>query len=359
MSPADRPRDAGQARLVVLDAGARTLAAGSMFELPGTLRSGDLLVVNDAATLPASIHGVWEGEPVEARLAGEREDGTWDAVLFGSGDWRTRTDERPPPPRLEPGARILFARDLAAEVERVSDLSPRLVALRFEGVPDAVVGALYRVGRPVQYAHLRAPLALGDVQTRYGARPWAAEMPSAGRPLTWELLGALRRGGVRLASLTHAAGLSATGDEALDALLPLPERFEIPDRTAAAVAAARTRGDRVVAVGTSAVRALEGSAAVHGGRVSAGRGVTDLRIGEGFAPRVVDGLLTGMHEPGTSHHRLLHAFAPPDLLERALALAEALGFLGHEFGDAMLVLGAVGARGARARDLPAAVPAAR
>jgi len=93
-------------------------------------------------------------------------------------------------------------------------------------------------------------------------------------------------------------------------------------------------------VGTTVVRALEGSAARSGGRLEAGEGVTELRIGAGYERRVVDALLTGIHEPGTSHHALLRAFAPALLLDRALAAAEAKGFLGHEFGDAMLVLGA-------------------
>jgi S-adenosylmethionine:tRNA ribosyltransferase-isomerase len=339
MSPAVWPRSPGEERLLVADVPARQLEERRMSELPEVLHPGDLLVVNDAATLPASLAGEYAGAPVEVRLAGAREDGAWDAVLLGAGDWRARTEDRPPPPRLAPGARIAFADDLVAVVELVSPLSPRLVTLRFAGAADGIVGALYRVGRPVQYAHVRAPLELSQVQTAYAARPWAAEMPSAGRPLTWEILRALRSRGVALAALTHAAGLSSTGDAALDAALPLPERFEIPERTAAAVSAAHARGARVIAVGTTVVRALEGSAAAHGGRVVGGRGATDLRIGAGFEPSVVDALLTGVHEPGTSHHRLMRALATPELLDRALALAEARGFLGHEFGDAMLVLG--------------------
>ena len=107
------------------------------------------------------------------------------------------------------------------------------------------------------------------MQVAYASRPWAAEMPSAGRPLRWELLLALRDRGVQLASVTHAAGLSATGDAALDAALPLAERFEVPAGTAQAVARTRETQGRVVAVGTSAVRALEGAAALNGGVLTA------------------------------------------------------------------------------------------
>jgi len=104
----------------------------------------------------------------------------------------------------------------------------------------------------------------------------------------------------------------------------------------------------VVAVGTTVVRALEASARAHGGVPRAGAGTTDLRIGPGFEPRVLDGLLTGVHVPGTSHHRLLAGLVAPALLERALERVEAAGFLIHEFGDALLVLGRPGERGRRA-----------
>ncbi len=130
---------------------------------------------------------------------------------------------------------------------------------------DALWAALYREGRPVQYSYLAHDLPLWAVQTVYAARPWAFEMPSAGRPLSWEILLALRRKGVRWASLTHAAGLSSTGDPAIDAALPLAERYDIPAATVRAVADTRARGGRVIAVGTTVVRALEG-AAVEGRR---------------------------------------------------------------------------------------------
>jgi len=321
--------------------------------LPELLAPGDLLVVNDAATLPASLRGTDEaGRPVEVRLIAVR--GGWRAdagssspvhpsplrfaaVLFGDGDWHTRTEDRPPPPELAEGARLHFGA-LRATVGRHASLSPRLLELRFDGDADALWAALYKEGRPVQYAHLAHDLPLWAVQTVYATRPWAFEMPSAGRPLSWEILLALRRRGVRWASLTHAAGLSATGDPAIDAALPLPEAFEIPSATARAVAETRARGGRVVAVGTTVVRALEGAAQQHDGIVRAGRGETDLRITPVFRPRVVDGILSGAHAAHESHFQLLAAFAGADLLAAAAAHAERSGFLTHELGDAMLVL---------------------
>jgi S-adenosylmethionine:tRNA ribosyltransferase-isomerase len=326
--------------LVRVDPATGAITDARVRDLPGLLRPFDLLVVNDAATLPASLTGVTErGEALELRLAGaggsERE---WSAIAFGEGDWRRRTEDRPPPPSLEVGERLRLG-GLLAVVTAVSPLSPRLVEVRFEQAGDELWAGLYRHGRPIQYSYLRAPLSLAQVQTSYAARPWAVEPPSAGRPLRPSLLRGLRERGVRLAPLTHAAGLSSTGDATLDAALPLPERYEIPPTTVAAVAEVRRRGGRVVAAGTTVVRALEGAAARQG-RLVAGSGVTDLRLGPGFRPCVVDGLLTGIHEPGTSHFAVVEAFAPGGLAERAFRHAEALGLLIHEFGDSSLVLAA-------------------
>jgi S-adenosylmethionine:tRNA ribosyltransferase-isomerase len=216
-------------------------------------------------------------------------------------------------------------------------VSERLVTLRFDTEGDSFWSALYRQGRPVQYSYVVEPLALWDVQTPFATRPWSSEMPSAARPLAWELVLAIRARGARFASITHAAGLSSTGDTTLDAALPLRESYEVPAPTAEAIAEARARGGRVVAVGTTVVRALE-SAAVQGrGTVIASSRDTDLVVARGHCLRAADALFTGMHEPGTSHDALLEAFAPRELLVRAFERAQRRGFLGHEFGDSMLV----------------------
>jgi S-adenosylmethionine:tRNA ribosyltransferase-isomerase len=162
-------------------------------------------------------------------------------------------------------------------------------------------------------------------------------MPSAARPLAGELVLAIRAKGAHVASITHAAGPSSSGDAGLDAALPLRESYEIPLDTAEAIATTRARGGRVVAVGTTVVRALESAALWGLGTVVAGGRDTDLVIANGHALQAADVLFTGMHEPGTSHDVLLQAFAPRDLLVRAFASAERRGFLGHEFGDSMLV----------------------
>ncbi|MEZ4392325.1 MAG: S-adenosylmethionine:tRNA ribosyltransferase-isomerase [Polyangiales bacterium] len=339
MRPATWPRD--EVRMMVLDAARRSLAHARVADLGALLGPRDVLVVNDAATIPASLPARVEAHPsLELRLASSSSDpAVWDAVLFGAGDWRTRTELRPPPPALPVGASIRVADALDATVLAVSPRSSRLLTLRFEGPPEAFWRAVYAAGRPVQYAHLRGELPLWHAQTAYAGRPWAVELPSAGHPLRWKHLDAARAAGVTVLSVTHGAGLSATGDERLDAALPLPERYEVPEATARGVAAARREGGRVIAVGTSAVRALEGCAREHG-ELRASSGFTDLRVGASTPLRVTDAVLSGMHEPGTSHFELLSAFAPPSLLLDAVREGDARGYLGHEFGDACLVLAA-------------------
>jgi len=339
MKPARWPReDALRERLLHVDPRAGTLQDAHIADLPRLLRAGDLLVVNDAATLPASLQGrAPGGSPVEVRLVAELPDGAFRAVLFGPGDWRTPTEHRAPPAPLREGERLSFD-ELSATVERISALSPRLVELRFDRSREQLWPLLYRLGRPVQYSYASAPLEAWHVQVPYASRPRAAEMPSAGRPLRWEVLLGLRQRGVDVASVTHAAGLSSTGDAALDAALPLPEQFEVSQATAEAVARARAGGGRVVAVGTTVVRALEGAALQYGGHLVASAGETDLVVGPGYHPTVVDGLLTGVHEPTASHFALLHAFAPAEVVARAHAHSERNGYLSHEFGDSWLLL---------------------
>lgn len=339
MKPATEPRPRTAVRALVIDPRGTTTSTTAR-DLASAFAPGDLLVLNDAATMPASLaaHGP-RGERIELRLAANRGDARrWTAALLGAGDHRLPTEHRPPPPAVRAGDRsIIDGKDgLVAIVEHVHALSPRLVdvafdlPLRRDAHDDAIWAALYRAGRPVQYSHVPAALALWDVQNAWAARPWAVEMPSAGRVLDVAMLAALRARGVEIAFITHAAGLSAVGDPAIDAALPLPERYEVPPGTHAAIA----RAKRVIAVGTSVVRALEGAAAA--GRSS---GITDLRLGPSSRRRVVDAILTGVHEEGTSHHSLLEAFVPAHVLEEATRISVDRGFFAHEFGDVWLIWG--------------------
>lgn len=367
MKSADHPRSARQLRLLTVDArnGAQEMRVASA--LPELLRAGDLVVLNDAATLPASLPAhTPAGAAVELRLVGGVEpEGTvvhFTAAILGSGDYRTRTEERPPPPPVLEGEVLAIGDELVARVLAVSAISERLVhielALR-DGLAERadIWSAIYRAGRPVQYAHVPAPLALWDVQSLWASRPWAVEMPSAGRAIDARTLAALRARGVEIAMVTHAAGLSATGHPDIDARLPLPERFEVPEATARAVTRTRARGGRVLAVGTSVVRALESAARASGdGPLRGASGTTDLRLHPGAPRAVVDGLLTGVHEADTTHFDLLGAFASAEVLAAALRTAEREGLLGHEFGDAWLVWGEPAGRPARVAPLSTSSP---
>lgn len=316
-------------QLVTFDRAANTVGVAPFASLASKLRAGDLVVVNDAATFPASLRGSTEhGAALELRLSAPIDDGRLVGVLFGRGDWRTRTEHRPAPPPIRVGDRI----DLGAISAVVVAIEGRRVELVANVRGDALWAAIYASALPVQYAHRTEQLPLYAVQTAYAARPWAAEMPSAGRPLTWSVVLELRRGGIEIATLTHAAGLGATGDDALDRLLPWPERYEVPARTERAIQQTRSRGGRVVAIGTSVVRALEAS----GGR--SGEGIACNRIDRSTQLAIVDGIVSGLHVPGESHFDLLEAFAPHADLDRILAAAVAADLSGHELGDACLIV---------------------
>jgi S-adenosylmethionine:tRNA ribosyltransferase-isomerase len=335
--PVQRPPDA---RLLLV-AGDGSLHHVPRSAFPFHLRPDDLLVANDAATIPASLGGVClrTEETLEIRLAGRRSLAVDDvrdftAVAFGAGDHRTRTEDRPAPPALWAGD-VLALGPLRATVLRTLG-HPRLVALELDGTADAIWAGIARHGKPIQYAHLQQPLALWDVWTRVAALPVAFEPPSAGFVLDWQLLGTLGGHGVGFATLTHAAGLSSTGDAALDARLPLDEAYHLPAATLRSIARARARGGRVVALGTTVTRALE-HAALRPGGLRAGAGLATQRIGADTPLRVVDAILTGAHEPGSSHHELLRAFAGEALLERVGSALEQGGYRRHEFGDSVLL----------------------
>lgn len=330
-------RPAG-ARLLVADSGGR-LEHWRRADFVRLFRDGDLVIANDAATLPASLSGqhVPTGREIEVRLAGRdslEQVTRFSAVLFGRGDFRTRTEDRPLPPAVHPGDWLALG-PLRARVVGLHD-HPRLIALEFAGSPGTIWEGLARHGRPIQYSHLTVPLALWDTWTAIAGPPVAFEPPSSGFVLDWNALACMKRQGVRFATITHAAGISSTGDAALDALLPFDEPYRIPATTADAVHQARERGGRLIAIGTTVVRALEHAATIDP-LIRAGDGVASQRISASSRLRVVHAILSGTHEPGTSHYDMLRAFADDATLTRIDSALNEHGYRTHEFGDSVFL----------------------
>ena len=288
------------------------------------------MIANDAATLPASLHGVHvpSGAEIEVRLAGRAfaRPRRRVHVVLGGRVRRAATSGRAP--RIGRCRRRCARRSRSrsdrssATVESLLD-HPRLVSLRFDGPADAIWAGLARHGRPIQYAHVPAPLALWDVWTPIAGLPVAFEPPSAGFALDWRRSRAMRERGVAFATLTLAAGISSTGDPELDRAAAVRRAVSHSRRPPRPPSATRERqGGRIVAVGTTVVRALE-HAAARDGVVHPGDGLANQRVGPATALRVVDAILSGTHEPDSSHYQLLRAFADDATLADATAALDA------------------------------------
>jgi S-adenosylmethionine:tRNA ribosyltransferase-isomerase len=292
------------------------------------LRPNDLLVVNSSRTLPALLQAHDEkGDPVEVRLAHRRSEDLWDVLLLNGRQLIGRPDMQ-----------LDFGQGLTGRVlARRPDL-PFLWRVQFDRCCMPLLDLIYRLGEPVRYTYVNEALPLDLYQTVYASQPGSVEMPSAGRPFSWELLLGLRRKGIGLASISLHTGLSSTRDDAVDAARPVSEEeFEVPETAAQAINTAHAAGGRVFAVGTTVVRSIETAARLDG-TVAAARGWTSLHISGNYSLRAVDGLITGLHEPRTTHLDLLSAFIAPARLQAAYLEAIELRYLWHEFGDMNLIV---------------------
>ena len=320
-----------------------TLTHACFCELGDHLRPGDLLVVNTSATLPAALPAELDGEEVELHLStpadgrlsgGVADDPRGSDPADPRADWvvELRTLDRRPlrPPRSE--SIIELPGGASAELLAPYLGSGRLSVARLS-LGEPVGDYLARHGHPIRYGDSPDDRPIEDYQTVFAREPGSAEMPSAARPFTAELVTELVAGGVVFAPLTLHCGVSSL--EAGES--PYPERYEVPAQTAWLVNSVRWRGGRVIAVGTTVVRALE-TVASSDGSVAAGSGFTNLVVTPERGLRAVDGLITGWHEPESSHLRLLGAAARQDLLRRSYEAAYAGGYRFHEFGDSHLIL---------------------
>jgi S-adenosylmethionine:tRNA ribosyltransferase-isomerase len=188
-------------------------------------------------------------------------------------------------------------------------------------------------GRPISYGYLSAHWPLSDYKTIFSIHPGSAEMPSAARPFTPELIARLIARGIAIAPIILHTGVSSqdAGEP------PQPERFSVSESTAGLINSTRAAGNRVVAVGTTVTRAVE-SAVDFDGQVRAIAGWTELVLGPQRPVRVVTGLVTGLHNPDASHLLLVESVVGADLAQRAYDAAIAERYLWHEFGDSCLLL---------------------
>ncbi len=292
------------------------------------LRAGDLLVVNTSATVAAALDGrLPDGEPAIVHLSGTLPGGVWLVEVRRPHD----------------GSTVAWVLEDALDVALVDGGRVRLLT-RFEDSQRLWIAALELPaedplsylgwhGRPVRYRHVTRDWPLSAYQTVFGTVPGSAEMPSASRPFTPELVTDLVTRGVGIAPLVLHTGVSSLeGGEH-----PYPERYRVPEATAAAIRDTHRHGGRVIAAGTTVVRALATVTDGHG-RVHPGHGWTDVVVTGTTDLASIDGLLTGWHEPESTHLWMLQAFATPSVLERAYRQALDRGYLWHEFGDTHLIM---------------------
>lgn len=322
-----------QVRLLVVKRQTGQVVHSHFNRLSEFLTPGDLLVFNSSRTLPASLIGrIGSADlKVEVRLAEHLPDDCWLALLlFQAGDYHQ--------PQLRQGLIIDFGQGLRAQVEGSDLMNSRLWKLRFSTSGAELLDLIYRLGEPIRYEYAAAPWDIECYQNVYSTEPGSAEMPSAGRAFTWRSLLNLRRLGIQFAYLTLHAGLSSYMDDELDRKLPASEEeYFISEETADKIRDAHGAGHRVIAIGTTVVRAIE-SVAEECGFVQSGHRYTRLTINSGYPLRVTDGLLTGLHEPVASHLDLLSAFLPADRIRKAYEEAIRLRYLWHEFGDVNLIV---------------------
>ena len=320
------PRD--RVRLLVTDRATGTIVHSRFSELPRFLAAGDLVVVNTSATLPAAVAAVRaDGTELELRLStparGRDPDRFW-IVELRSGD--------EPFGGVDAGERLVLPGRAAAEI-LAPYAGPRLWLARLElHRPPALYLAEH--GHPIRYGYVPRSWPLAAYQNVYAVEPGSAEMPSAGRPFTADLITRLVAGGILVAPIMLHTGVSSQERHER----PYPERFRVSEQTARLVNAVHGWGGRVVATGTTVVRALE-TVARPNGTVAAGEGWTSLVVTPDRGIRTIDGLLTGLHASESSHLDILRALLGEPFLAESYREASEHGYRWHEFGDSQLVLG--------------------
>ena len=334
-------------RLLVSDVTSDTIAHATFADLPRYLSPGDLIVVNTSGTLNAALDATTDrGEQVELHLSTQLPGGFWTVEIRQRGAPASLPLRRPFAGRtltLAAGAsaQILAPYPFIESVEAASRLW--LAALH---TPQPVQSYLAAYGFPIRYSYLNGAWPGEMYQTVFATEPGSAEMPSASRPFSPELVTRLVSAGIQIAPLLLHTGVASLEDHEP----PCEEFYRVPRQTAERINAARREGYRVVAAGTTVVRAIE-TVADEAGVASAGRGWTDLVLSDDRPLRIVTALISGLHEPQATHVRILEQAVRAAAggrgsarldrhLDRAYAEARQRGYLWHEFGDSHLIIGA-------------------
>jgi S-adenosylmethionine:tRNA ribosyltransferase-isomerase len=312
-------------RMMVLDKKTGSVTHDQFFRLADYLKPGDLVVMNNSRTVPAILNaGLYRStkriqQEVEIRLARRLNEETWDVLIV--------TDN------VRLGDILQFSSELSAVIIDMKEGSP-LKTILFSKKGTDLFNCIYALGEPVRYEYIHNKWGLDYYQTVFASHPGSVEMPSAGRAFSWELLFNLQKKGIELDFIQLHTGLSYLLDDELETS-PTDnyEEYHLSEKTIEKIRKTKASGGRVIAVGTTVVRALE-SAGITG----ALNGVTNLYINQNFTLKMVDGIITGLHEPKASHLDMLTAFVPQNLLWNAYEVAIDQRYLWHEFGDMNLIL---------------------
>lgn len=292
------------------------------------LKAGDVLILNNSRTIPAQLSGTYlEGDnekEVIVRLAHRLSEDKWQALLIGRPKWNK-------------GDKITFTPHLSAVVEESYSEKP-LVTIKFSICCNALFDQFYSIGQPIRYEYIETPWDLDYYQTVFASVPGSVEMPSAGRAFSWEMILKLKKLGIQIGFIQLHTGLSYfESDKWSHHPEENTEEFIIPKETAKLIEKAKENGGKVIAVGTTVVRALEAMYLLNN-KIEGLHQWTNLYIDSSYPLKVVDGLITGMHEPEASHLDMLSAFIEPDMLNKAYENAIAKHYLWHEFGDMNLII---------------------
>ncbi|MGG1679129.1 S-adenosylmethionine:tRNA ribosyltransferase-isomerase [Neobacillus sp. NRS-1170] len=325
MPPERRGVRRDQVKMMVQDRMSGQTSHDHFFNLEVYLKKGDVLVLNSSRTVPAILTSELLRErnlvyrEIEIRLARRINESTWEALAVSE--------------RIENGDLLVFSPNLTGDVLSAPKNCP-FITIRFNQKGSALYDEIYAIGEPIRYEYINSPWELDYYQTVFATHPGSVEMPSAGRAFSWELLFKLQKKGIKLVFIQLHTGLSYFLDDKWDhSPSENREEYNIPAEAWEDILQAKLNSKRVIAVGTTVVRAIE--TAAENGNLS---GWTNLYITKKYDLKIADGIITGMHEPEASHLDMLSAFVNQQNLFKAYQEAIALGYLWHEFGDMNLIL---------------------